>query len=265
MSVESASILGAENYSYRLGNKSLLETISFQIPVGSRCAIIGPNGAGKSTLLKSFCRILPAGEGLLLVNNRSWREYSQRELAHWLAYVPQAGGREDLFSVQEFVLMGRYPHLSAFSNIRSLDWLAVQKALEVTGLTGLAHRRLGTLSGGEQQKAMIASALVQGSRIMLLDEPTAFLDPFQQKQIYELLERLHRETGLTLVEVTHDVNRALLGHDLILALKQGRLLFAGSPAEFLQQQKLQILYDKDFILGPHPLAGKIMVFPEVQA
>ena len=265
MSAEAPAILSAEEYSYRLGNKALLEKISFKLAPGACCAIIGPNGAGKTTLLKSFCRILPAGEGELRVNGRSWREYSQRELAHWISYVPQAGGRDDLFSVREFVLMGRYPHLSAFSNIRREDRQAVEKALDVTGLTDLAHRRLGTLSGGEQQKAMIASALVQESRVMLLDEPTAFLDPFQQKQIYELLGRLHRETGVTLVEVTHDVNRALLGHDCLLALKRGRLLFAGTPEEFLRRQQLQVLYDKVFDLAPHPQSGKMMILPEVQS
>jgi iron complex transport system ATP-binding protein len=265
MPIEDPFILGAEDYTYRVGNKALIEKVNFRLKAGARCAIIGPNGAGKSTLLKSFCRILPAGEGRLSVNGRSWQAYSQRELAHWISYVPQAGGRDDLFSVRDFVLMGRYPHLSAFSNIRHLDWVAVEKALEMTGLAGLAYRRLGTLSGGEQQKAMIASALVQGSRVMLLDEPTAFLDPFQQKQIYELLEHLHRETNVTLVEVTHDVNRALLGHDTILALKQGHLLFSGSPDELLKQNQLQRVYDKDFILAPHPLAGKMMVFPEVPA
>lgn len=265
MPAEAVFILSAENYSYHIGKQALLTDVTFRLEAGTRCAIIGPNGAGKSTLLKSFCRILPAGRGTLRVNGRSWLEYGQKELAHWISYVPQAGGRDDLFSVREFVLMGRYPHLSAFSGIRQRDWRAVDGALEVTGLAALAHRRLGTLSGGEQQKAMIASALVQGSRVMLLDEPTAFLDPYQQKQIYELLEHLHRETGVTLVEVTHDVNRALLGQDFILAIKQGRLLFAGTPGEFLRQQQLPLLYDKEFLLAPHPQGGKMMVLPEVQA
>jgi iron complex transport system ATP-binding protein len=265
MPPKDAFILSAEHYTYRVGRKALLDDVSFQIPAGARAAIIGPNGAGKSTLLKSFCRILRAGEGTLRVDGRSWQTYSQRELAHWISYVPQAGGREDLFTVEEFVLMGRYPHLSALATIRHSDRLAVEQALEMTGLTALAQRRLGTLSGGEQQKAMIASALVQGSRVMLLDEPTAFLDPYQQKQIYELLERLHRETGLTLVEVTHDVNRALLGHDFILALKQGRVLFTGAPEDFLQAGRLAALYDKEFLLAPHPVAGKLMVVPEVLA
>jgi iron complex transport system ATP-binding protein len=257
-------ILSAVQYTFRVDGKALLDRVSFSIRAGARCAIIGPNGAGKSTLLKSFCRILPPGEGDLLVAGRSWRQYSQKELARWLAYVPQGEGRDSLFTVREFVLMGRYPYLSPFSAVRGEDWRAVDEALDRTGLRTFAGRRLDTLSGGERQKVLIAAALVQGARVLLLDEPTAFLDPYQQDQVHALLDDLHRTSGVTRVEVTHDVNRAALDHDQIIGLRAGRIVFDGTPAQLMRPEILDVVYGKRFTLTPHPADGRLVALPEVR-
>jgi len=254
-------ILAARGFSYRIGKKTLLEEIDFEVRAGERWAIIGPNGAGKSTLLKAFCRILPPGEGLLLAHDKPLSQYKQKALARWISYVPQASGRDDLFTVREFVVMGRYPHLSAFSTLTRRDWEEVERVLDLTGMTDFAQRRVCTLSGGEQQKTLIAAALVQGAHIMLLDEPTAFLDPYQQSQIHDLLETLHQETGKTLIEVTHDINRAALGHDRILGLRAGRVVFTGSPEELMTGGVLQEIYGRSFKLFPHPETGRTMVLP----
>jgi len=258
-------ILEARRYSFGVEGKMLLDEVDLAVYPRARCAIIGPNGAGKSTLLKSFCRILEPGQGELRVAGRPVRDYSQRELARWLAYVPQAAGRDSLFTVRDFVLMGRYPFLSPFSSVRQEDRRAVEEALDCTGLRSFADRSLHTLSGGETQKVLIAAALVQGSRILLLDEPTAFLDPYQQDQVHELLERLHQDTGVTWVEVTHDVNRAALGFEQVIGLRAGRVVFSGAPEKLMNRETLLAIYGKTFTLAPHPANGRPMVLPEVTA
>lgn len=259
-----APAISARDYSYRVEGRFLLAQVNFDIPVGTRCALIGPNGAGKSTLLKSLCRILPAGSGELLLSGRPVRTFSQRELARQVSYVPQTAGREHDFTVAEFVLMGRYPFFSPFAGISRQDREAADRALEMTGLTVLTHRRLRTLSGGEQQKVLIAAALAQGGRILLLDEPAAYLDPGQQDQVYRLLERVHAETGLTLVEVTQDVNRAALWPDMVLGLRSGRVVFQGPPEALMNPDNLGRVYSRQFVLAQHPVNHKLVAWPGVR-
>lgn len=254
-------ILRAEQFAYSIEKKAILQTITFALEAGERLAIIGPNGSGKTTLLKCFLRIHAGQAGALWVDDRSLELFPQKELARWLSYVPQAAGREDEFLVREFVLMGRYPHLSPFLTASRRDWEVVDHALELTGMQDFRQRVVRTLSGGEQQKVMIAAAVAQQAKVMLLDEPTAFLDPAQQDQIYTLLEDLHRQLNLTRVEVTHDVNRAALGHDRVLALKAGRVAFFGSPRELMEAATLTAIYGKRFELMPHPRTGRLVVMP----
>ncbi len=258
-------LLAAERFSFSYGEQPLLQELTFAIPAGTRCAIIGPNGAGKSTLLKCFLRLLPRGAGRLAVAGRELGSFRQRELARWLAYVPQAAGRQDLFTVRDFVLLGRYPRLSPFSTVKPEDWRVVSEVLGLTGLEEFSGRIVATLSGGEQQKALIAAALAQGAQALLLDEPAAHLDPKQQHQVYALLERLHRQTGVTLVEVTHDVNRAALGHDQVLALRAGRLVYDGPANRLMEAETLRSIYGKSFLLAPHPVLGRTVAWPEVAA
>lgn len=259
----SAPILSAHDYSFAIAGKKLLDRISFAIMPGARCAIIGPNGAGKSTLLKSFCRILAAGQGELRVAGIPVRDYRHKQLAQWLSYVPQNGDRDNHFTVREFVLLGRYPRLSPFSTVSREDWQDVERVLDMTRMADFSERYMHTLSGGEYQKILIAAALAQGSRVLLLDEPAAFLDPCQRGQVYDLLEDLHESAGLTLVEVTHDLNRAALWHDQIIGLSQGRVVFDGSAQALMQGEPLQRIYGKPFLLAPHPVSGRIMALPEV--
>lgn len=254
-------ILDVRELTVAIAGKKLLEAVSFAVAAGERFAIIGPNGAGKSTLLKALCRIRPASSGRVQWSGRFLAGLAQKDLARQAAYVPQALAQPDGFTVREFALMGRYPHLSPFSNPRRRDWAAIDQALELTGMAGFSDRMLSTLSGGEQQKAMIAAALAQEARVLLLDEPTAHLDPLQQEQIYALLESIRRSQGLTLLEVTHDVNRAGLGHDRILGLRGGQVVFLGTPEELLRPEVLNRIYGKTFELAPHPHARLPMVLP----
>jgi iron complex transport system ATP-binding protein len=156
------------------------------------------------------------------------------------------------FTVEQFVLMGRYPYLSPFSPVSKKDREVVYRSMEQTGTSQFADRRLGTLSSGERQKVYIAAALAQGAEILLLDEPTTFLDYRHQAEIRMLLSQINRTSSATVVTVTHDVNHAVLESDRILALREGQVAFCGPPGEIMKQDILQQVYGTAFLLVDHP-------------
>lgn len=257
------AVIDIDSYSFRIGNKEILKNISFSIHEGEYVSIVGPNGAGKTTLLKCISRIHKGGRGNITVAGKRLEEYSQKELALEVSYVPQAGGRHAPFTVREFVLMGRYPYLSPFSPPKPSDTAAVREAMEVTGTSEFSERFLGTLSGGERQKVYIAAALAQEAQVLLLDEPTTFLDPKHESDIYRLLAGINRERGVTIVSVTHNINSAVLTSRTVLALKGGGVAFCGPAEEFMNEEVLRIIYEKSFSLMRHPLYGRTIIAPEV--
>lgn len=257
-----APAIEAQNLSYRINGKTILDGVSFKVEVGSFLSIVGANGAGKTTLLKCINRIWTRAQGEIRIHGMPLADYSQAELAAQVGYVPQ-GGTDDLpFTVFEFVMMGRYPHLSPFTSTSEHDRQVVLDALELVGTEDLAHRSCGTLSGGERQRVLIAAALAQEASILLLDEPTTFLDPHQQRDVMRVLARLNRESGLTIVSVTHDINVAALSSDSILGLRDGVVAFQGSPAELMTAAALRELYGQDFEFYEHPVTGQRLLLPE---
>lgn len=256
-------IIDIESFSFGVGDKEILKNISMSVREGEYVSIVGPNGAGKTTLLKCISRIHRGGRGKIAVAGRRLEEYSQKEFALKVSYVPQAGGRHAPFTVREFVLMGRYPYLSPFSPPRPSDTAAVREAMEVTGTGEFSERFLGTLSGGERQKVYIAAALAQESRVLLLDEPTTFLDPKHESDIYRLLAEINRDRGVTIVSVTHDINSAVLTSRTVLALKNGAVAFSGPAEEFMNEAILRGIYEKSFSLMTHPRYGRTIIAPEV--
>jgi len=232
--------------SYRLGTHAILEDVSLEIGEGASVAILGPNGAGKTTLLKCIARILRPTTGAVDILGKATSTYSQRDLARVLSYVPQADARYLPFHVSEFVLLGRYPHLSPFSSLTPDDRRAADAAMDRTGTREFADRPLDTLSGGERQRVFIAAALAQGARILLLDEPATFLDYRHQVEVIDLLRRLNREEGATLVSVTHDANSAALLGEQSVALKAGHVHFSGSTDALLAEGVLESVFDTPF-------------------
>ena len=237
-----------------LGGKDILRDVSFDVAEGEYVSIIGPNGAGKTTLLKSIIRILGGGTGEIRVAGRALGDYTQRELARLVGYVPQADGRMFPFTVREFVMMGRYPHLSPFSSTSPKDEAAAARAMEMTGSAPFANRHLDTLSGGERQGAFVAAALAQGARLLLLDEPTTFLDPLHEANISRVLRRVNREGGVTVVAVTHDVNAAAIRSDRVVALVGGSVVFSGPGRDLMTDDVLECVYGKRFVMVEHPTA-----------
>jgi iron complex transport system ATP-binding protein len=242
----------------------ILAGVSFEVSTGEFVTIIGPNGAGKTTLIKCLDRIVDHHTGAIQLNGRPLAGYRRRELARVIAYVPQAGTGSIPFSVREFVMMGRYPHLSPFSLFKATDEKIVDAAMHLTGTEQFAQRQMNTLSGGERQKVFIAAALTQEATILLLDEPTTFLDPRHQADIHQRLRRINREWGVTIVAVTHDINAAARLSDRIIALKKGQVAFCGAPAELMAGDALARIYEARFLFVPHPQGGAPVVIEEDQ-
>ncbi|HEX9972930.1 MAG TPA: ABC transporter ATP-binding protein [bacterium] len=256
-------LIDIENLSLSIANKTILNSVSIQIYDGDYLSIIGPNGAGKTSLLKCLMRIYPGYTGRIRFQDKLPDKISQKNLARLISYVPQADGRVFPFTVEEFVMMGRYPHLSPFSSFNSEDRNAVNRALEMTRMKPFAPRFMNTLSGGERQIVLIAAALAQGAKIMLLDEPTTFLDPKHEAEIYSILKRLNRELGMTIISVTHDINNAVLQSDKIVILRQGKIMYWGKAQDVMKNEILERAFDKTFTFVAHPGTGQNIVVPEV--
>jgi iron complex transport system ATP-binding protein len=263
--IPSDPLLIVSDISLNRAERPVLNTVSFILRPGQRLALVGPNGAGKTTLLKCLNRILTGWSGSIVLAGRKLATYGHRELARWMAYVPQTGVPNSPFSVESFVNMGRYPYQGFLARPNREDHLAVDEALDLTDTMFLRDRPLHTLSGGERQRVILAAALAQEARILLLDEPTVFLDPQHEAAFYEVLTRVHKERDLTMITATHDLNRAVLMYDQVVALKQGRVLFSGVPVEFMTCTVLQNVYNNPFLLISHPKNGHPMVLPEVPA
>ena len=239
-------VIEIKDYSFSIGGADILKNISLDVFEGEYLSIIGPNGAGKSTLLKCLIRIYTGGKGVIRLYGKLLSEYGQKELARLISYVPQSDGRNLDFTVYEFVLMGRYPYLSPFSSVKSSDKSAVDDALKLTETARLSDRSINTLSGGEKQNVMIAAAIAQGAKILLLDEPTTFLDPKHQSDINRTLKRVNRASGITIISVTHDINSAAMISDRMTVLKNGRSEFSGVPSELMDNTVLEKVYNNVF-------------------
>lgn len=258
---EPADILAVEKLSCALEGNEILKQVSIAVPSGACVSLIGPNGAGKTTFLKCLNRILPFSRGTVTIDGKNLNDYSQPELATKIAYVPQAQGRFLDFTVFDFVLLSRYPHLSPFSSISGANKDVARRALALTGMDSFADRIHATLSGGERQKVFIAAALAQEAPILLLDEPTTFLDPHHQEEIMSILHHINQEEKRTIVSVTHDLNSAMLISDQIIALRQGEIIFSGTPAETMTRGVLKNVYGSSFVFVAHPETGQSMLVP----
>jgi iron complex transport system ATP-binding protein len=254
-------LISVRNLTYAIAGKTILKDVSFDIRRKDFISIIGPNGAGKTTLLRNLDKILTGGEGEILVKGRDIRHMHQRELAGLISYVPQAQEAHVPFTVWQFVLMGRFPHLSPFSSVSFEDERVAEDVLITVGMTEFRDRRLDTLSGGERQKVFIAASLAQGAEILLLDEPTTFLDPKHQVDIYRILKILSEEGTVTIVIVTHDINHAALVSKKILALRGGEIMYFGGSAGIMDNTVLRSVYGKDFLFVQHPESGIPVIIP----
>ena len=243
-----------ENLSVQFSGNRILKDVSLSINAGEYISILGPNGAGKTTLIKCIAGIHRNWSGEIRIGGHNFAEWSPKALAKIQSYVPQAEGRTIPLTVEQFIALGRYPHLSAFTTLNAEDHRAIDAAFALSGLESLRQRTLNTLSGGERQMAFIAAALAQETRILLLDEPSTFLDYQHQTRITQLLKNACRKHGKTVIAVHHDINTATACSDRIYALKNGTIEFEGTPAEIANAETLRQIYETDFTLLPSPRA-----------
>jgi iron complex transport system ATP-binding protein len=241
--------------------KWVLDHLSFHVDAGEILGVVGPNGSGKSSLLKVLSGYLPAGEGEVRLGGLSLGKRSQADIARLVAVVPQEYAQVFPFTVAETVLMGRFPHRTArwwsmgIGDETANDFACAHQAMVETDVLSLANRLVSDLSGGERQRVMIARALAQAPKILLLDEPTAFLDLQHQIEICSIVRRLKEERGLTVVLVSHDLNLASQYCDRILMLKAGALFRLGTPHAVIDVEALRAVYGCDVLIDRHPESG----------
>lgn len=245
----------------RYGEQEILADLSFSVASGEFFVVIGPNGSGKTTLLKGLARLVSPWQGEITLFGKSLAAYGRQELARLVAVVPQQVPFDFPFTVAETVLMGRSPHLGLLEAEKAADYELAEAAMRFTDVLHLARRRLDQLSGGERQRVIIARAICQQPRLLLLDEPTASLDPAHQVQIMDLLERLRAESGVTVMMVSHDLNLAAMYGTTLLLLKDGAIVQLGPPAEVLTASLLTVVYGCAMHVGERSLPGLPLVLP----
>ena len=239
----------------------VVDGVSLSVARGAIVGLLGPNGSGKTTLLRLLSGTLTPDRGRVHLDGQAIAALSRRELARRIAVVPQETHSAFDFSALEIVLMGRYPHLSAFELEGASDLAIARRAMVDTGTATLEDRRFAALSGGEKQRVVIAGALAQASDVLLLDEPTASLDLGFQLEVAALLSRLNRERGTTMVVSTHDLNLAATLCTELVLLKDGRVIAQGATDVALTPPRIRELYGVIADVTMHPGAGHITVVP----
>lgn len=245
-----------------LSGRAILDGIALDIAPGRVTALIGPNGSGKSTTLRAMAGLVSPDSGGVSLNGTPLPQMSRREIARALAFLPQSPILPEGITVRGLVERGRTPHLGSFRPMTATDRAVVDRALDRTGLTALAARRAATLSGGQRQRAFIAMTLAQDTPVLLLDEPTTFLDLPYQIEVLRLVRALNQDSGQTVVMVLHDINLACRFADRVVGIRAGQVLFDGTPEDVVTGTSLETLYGCPLTVIPLPDGRGPMVLPE---
>ncbi|MFD0872351.1 ABC transporter ATP-binding protein [Chlamydia abortus] len=237
------------------GKKQVLQDIGFHVAQGEFFGIIGPNGSGKSTLLKLISALEPADTGAIKLDGRDARSYSRKELARWMAVLQQDALPPIGFKVREVIEMGRYPFQNWLGDEKDDSGAVIAKIMERLNLNALAERSLELLSGGERQRVALGKTMAQQPRLLLLDEPTTFLDIGYQVQMMDYVKRWQTEERLTVVAVLHDLNLAAQYCDRMLVLHEGRMVRIGAPHEMMTGELIHEVYGTMPTVISHPRSG----------
>jgi iron complex transport system ATP-binding protein len=253
--------LAADGVTLAYGDHVVVRDLDLQLTEGSFTAIVGPNGCGKSTLLRALGRLMRPAGGQVLLDGQAIARTPTREVARVLGLLPQAPVAPEGLTVADLVARGRHPHQSWLRQWSRDDEAVVGEALAWTDMADLADRPVDELSGGQRQRAWISMALAQGTDLLLLDEPTTYLDLSHQIDVLELVGRLHAERGRTVVVVLHDLNLAARYAQRLVAMKDGASVASGTPEEVLTEQLLADVFDLEARILTDPVAGTPMVVP----
>ncbi|MEK8071514.1 ABC transporter ATP-binding protein [Rhodococcoides navarretei] len=261
MTTSHTSRLIAEDLSLGYGDRIIVEHLDLEIHTGVITTVIGPNGCGKSTLLRSLGRLLKPKAGSVTLDGRAISSMKTKEVARTLGMLPQAPTAPEGLTVADLVSRGRHPHQSWIRQWSSDDEAEVANALELTGVADLADRPVDELSGGQRQRAWISMALAQGTDILLLDEPTTYLDLAHSIEVLDLVDRLHDELGRTIVMVLHDLNLAIRYSDRLIVMKQGQIVTSGRPQDVISEQLLLDVFGLEAAVIEDPMSDRPLVVP----
>jgi ferric enterobactin transport system ATP-binding protein len=253
--------LGGKNLSLGYANNPIATELNIDIPSGSFTAIIGPNGCGKSTLLRTLCRLLKPLYGDVYLNGKLIQHYPTKEVARQIGLLPQTAIAPEGITVTELVSRGRYPHQSLLKQWSQADQTAIEYAMHVTGTADLAHKVVDELSGGQRQRVWIAMVLAQDTPLMLLDEPTTYLDITHQIELLELFFSLNHRAGRTLVAVLHDINHACRYASHLIALNKGKIIAEGKPADIVTPELMKAVFDLDCLVIDDPVTHTPLIIP----
>jgi iron complex transport system ATP-binding protein len=255
------AVLKARDLTLQYGQRRVTDGLTAEIPEGKVTMIVGANACGKSTLLRGLSRLLKPTGGSVTLDGKDIHTRPARELARTLGLLPQHPVAPDGITVRDLVGRGRYPHQGFFRHWSLQDESAVQRALDATGTLELAERNVDELSGGQRQRAWIAMALAQETDVLLLDEPTTYLDLAHQVEVLDLVTDLNRQRGTTVAIVLHDLNLAARYADHVIALKNGRIVAAGSATDVVTQELVRDVFGLDSVVVPDPVSGQPLVLP----
>ncbi len=255
------SRLRAEAVTLVYGDRTISRNLSLDIPDGKFTVIVGPNACGKSTLLRALSRLLAPAEGSVVLDGQSIATLPAKEVARRLGLLPQSSIAPDGITVSDLVARGRYPHQKLLQRWTEADEQAVAQAMEATRITELAHRLVDELSGGQRQRVWVAMVLAQQPALLLLDEPTTFLDIAHQIELLNLLRRLNRQAGNTVVAVLHDLNHACRYADHIITMRDGAVVTEGVPAEVITDTLVREVFGLACCIVDDPVTGSPLVVP----
>lgn len=253
--------LTAEGLTLAYGDRTIVDDLDITFPAGRITAIVGANGCGKSTLLRALARLLPPKAGRVVLDGKALHERPSKEVARILGLLPQSPIAPEGIAVADLVGRGRHPHQRALARWSARDYEVVAEALAATGISDLADRSIDELSGGQRQRVWIAMALAQETDILLLDEPTTFLDVAHQVEVLDLLTDLNRDRGTTTVMVLHDMNMAARYADHLIALREGHVIAAGDPTAVMTSELIHEVFGLDALVVPDPVSGTPLVLP----
>lgn len=234
--------ISVKNLSVAYGDNIIIDNMNLTIPKGKISIIIGANGCGKSTLLKSIARIIKAKSGEIFINEKNIKSQKEKYIATQVAFLPQGPVCPSGITVKELVAFGRFPHQKMIGGLNLHDKEIIDWAIEETGLKEFAHREIETLSGGQRQRAWIAMTLAQETDIIMLDEPTTYLDMSYQLEVLQVLEKLNKVKNITIVMVLHELNNACRFASNIIGLKKGKIICEGTPMGAITKENLREIY-----------------------
>ncbi|QPC48142.1 ABC transporter ATP-binding protein [Mangrovibacillus cuniculi] len=249
-------VIRTESLTIGYGETTIVDQLSIQIPEEKITTIIGANGCGKSTILKTVARIHSPKSGVAYLDGKAIHTEKTKDLAKKMAILPQTPEAPSGLTVYELVSYGRFPHQKGFGKLTADDHTIVERALDSTGLSEFRHRSIDALSGGQRQRVWIAMALAQETPLLILDEPTTYLDMAHQLEVLTLLKKLNEEDGRTIVMVLHDLNHAARFSHYLVALSEGQVVKAGDPEEVMTADVLRTVFQIEATIVEDPISGK---------